>query len=78
MTVKKTSPPDPLKPIADDWVDVDGSCPPGEHRGEPVGKDRDRQRLRARVLEGAASPPAGMADPDHFARLRSRVREAGR
>ncbi|MXW90593.1 MAG: type II toxin-antitoxin system ParD family antitoxin [Rhodospirillaceae bacterium] len=76
--MKKKSPPDSLKPIADDWVDADGSCPPNDCIGEPVRNDRDRQRLRTRILEGAASPPAGMADADYFDRLRSRVRETGR
>ena len=37
-----------------------------------------RKRLRDLLLEGAESPPAVTADADFFARLRDRVREAGR
>ena len=40
--------------------------------------DRDFQRLRDLLLEGAASPPAATADAEYFDRLRGRVREAAR
>ena len=40
-----------------------------------IRKDQDRQRLRALVLEGMASPPAGVADAEYFDELRRRVRE---
>ena len=41
-------------------------------------ENRDRQRLRGLLLEGAASPQAITADADYFDRLRGRVRKAGR
>ena len=41
-------------------------------------EDRDRQRLRGLLLEGAASPQAAAADADYFDRLRARVRKAVR
>ena len=40
-------------------------------------KDLDRQRLRDRLLTGAASPRTGKADAAYFDRLRGQVREAG-
>ena len=41
-------------------------------------EDRDRQRLRGLLLEGAASPEAITADADYFDRLRGRVRKTVR
>ncbi len=40
-------------------------------------KDLDRQRLRDRLLTGAASPRTAKADAAYFDRLRGQVREAG-
>ena len=40
-------------------------------------EDQDRLRLRALLLEGAASPQAAAADADYFDELRGRLREAG-
>ena len=48
-----------------------------EYVREPIRRERDRQTLRDLLLEGAASPRAGMADAAYFDRLRSRVRDAG-
>ena len=48
-----------------------------ESDGESTRKKQDRQRLRDLLLEGAASPPAVVADADYFNALRDRVREAG-
>jgi len=42
-----------------------------------MGKNEDRQRMRKLLLEGAASPPAVVADTDYFERLRDRIRAAG-
>ena len=61
----------------DDQVSARGCGSASEYVRDLIRKDRDRQRLRALLLEGAASPPAGMADADYFDRLRGRVREAG-
>ena len=37
----------------------------------------DRERLRALLLEGAASPQASIADAGFFNTLRDRIRDAG-
>ena len=67
-----------LKSFVEDQVGAGGYCTSGEYVRELIRRDRDRQRLRALVLEGAASPPAGMAGPDYFDRLRTRIRQAAR
>ena len=74
--------PNPLASDHDDgesFVEVGarGYGSASEYVRELIRKDRDRQRLRALLLEGAASPRAGMADADYFDGLRGRVREAG-
>ena len=70
--------PESLKDFVGDQVGARGYNTLSEYVRELIRKDRDRQRLRALLLEGAASPPAATADADYFDRLRGRVREAGR
>ena len=77
MTTMNISLPEALKSFVDDQVGVRGYGSSSEYVRELIRKDRDRQRLRALLLEGAASPRAGMADADYFNGLRGRVREAG-
>ena len=66
-----------LKTFVEGQVASSGYSTSSEYVRELIRKDRDRQRLRALVLEGAASPPAGMADEDYFDHLRDKIREAG-
>ena len=66
-----------LKDFVDDQVGARGYSTSSEYVRELIRKDRDRQRLRGLLLEGAASLPAATADADYFDRLRRRVREAG-
>ncbi len=70
--------PDALKSFVDDQVGARGYSTSSEYVRELIRKDRDRQRLREMLLEGAASPPVGIADADYFDRLRGRIRNAGR
>ena len=49
-----------------------------EYVPAPARRDRDRERVRNLLLEGAASPPADVADSAYFAELRQQAREAGR
>lgn len=44
---------------------------------EPIRKDCDRQRVRDRLLTGAASPQGGVADARYFDCLRAGIREGG-
>lgn len=77
MTTMNISLPDALKSFVDNQVGARGYSTSSEHVRELIRRDRDRQRLRDLLLEGAESPPAGVADTDYFDRLRSGVREAG-
>ena len=42
-----------------------------------IRREHERQVLRDKLLEGAASPPAGPADKAYFDRLRARVARQG-
>ncbi len=67
--------PEALKSFVDDQVSARGYRTSSEYVLELIRKDRDRQRLRGLLLEGAGSPKA----VTHYCdRLRSRVRDAGR
>ena len=68
--------PDSLKSFVEDRVGSSGYRTAGEYVRELIRRARDRQRLRARILEGAASPPAVAADREYFDRLRRRVLDA--
>ena len=78
MTTMNISLPDTLKSFVDNQVGARGYSTSSEYVRELIRKDRDRQRFREMLLEGAASPPAGIADADFFDRLRGRVRNTGR
>jgi len=66
--------PDALKSFVDEQVTSGGYSTSSEYVRELIRKDQDRQRLRAMLLAGAASPPGQPADDDYFDTLRARVR----
>ena len=68
--------PEALKEFVDNQVGANGYSTSSEYVRELIRKDRDRQRLRGLLLDGAASPSAVTADADYFDRLRGRIREA--
>ena len=70
--------PEALKEFVEDQVSARGYSTSSEYVRELIRKDRDRQRLRSLLLEGAASPQAATADAGYFEQLRGRVRNAGR
>ena len=78
MSTMNISLPEALKSFVDDQVIARGYSTSSEYVRELIRKDQDRQRLRDRLLEGAASPQAVAADADYFNQLRDQVREAGR
>ncbi|MDE0049440.1 MAG: type II toxin-antitoxin system ParD family antitoxin [Rhodospirillales bacterium] len=78
MSTMNVSLPEALKDFVEDQVSARGYSTSSEYVRELIRRDRDRQRLRGLLLEGAASPQAATADADYFDKLRSRVREAGR
>lgn len=65
--------PDSLKAFVDEQVSQRGYGTSSEYVRELIRKDQERQHLRGLLLEGAASAPAGPADPTYFERLRRRV-----
>ncbi|MBK1702750.1 hypothetical protein CKO22_18185 [Thiococcus pfennigii] len=77
MPTMSISLPDSLKAYVDEPVAGRGPGARTECMRELIRRDRDRQRLRALLLDQAASEPAGVADADHFDRLRARVRRCG-
>lgn len=48
-------------------------CGSSEYLLELIGREQERERLRALLLEGAASSPAAPADAAYFERLRAQV-----
>lgn len=78
MSTMNISLPEALKSFVDEQVSTRGYSTASEYVRELIRKDRDRQRLRRLLLEGAASAPAVSADAEYFERLRGQVREAGR
>ena len=76
MTTMNISLPDSLKSFVDDQVGARGYGSSSEYVRELIRKDRDRQRLRDLLLEGAESPPAVAADEHYFDRLRDGIRES--
>ncbi len=74
MGTMNVSFPDTLKSFVDQQVASRGYGTSSEYVRELIRRDRDRQRLRDLLLDGADSPPASGADGARFARLRERVR----
>ncbi len=70
--------PEALKSFVDQQVTSRDYSSSSEYVRELIRKDQDRQHLRGLLLEGAASPPAVIADSNYFGQLRDRVRDAGR
>ena len=77
MSTMTISLPEALKSFVDQQVGARSYSSSSEYVRELIRKDRDRQRLRGLLLEGAASAPAVTADADYFGRLRDRAREGG-
>jgi len=74
MSTINISLPDALKSFVDEQVASRGYGTDSEYVRELIRKDRDRQRLRDLLLEGAASAPASPGDKAFFDSLRQRVR----
>jgi antitoxin ParD1/3/4 len=66
--------PDPLKSFVDEQVKERGYGTSSEYVRELLRKDQECTRLRAMLIEGAASPSARPADGAYFDGLRNGVR----
>jgi antitoxin ParD1/3/4 len=76
MTTMNVSLPESLKTFVDEQVSSRGYGTSSEYIRELIRKDREAQRLRSLLLEGAASAPTGPADATYFNELRERVRRS--
>ena len=74
MSTMNISLPDALKEFVEGQVAERGYGTSSEYVRELIRKDRDRESLRALVMEGARSAPASPADAAYFDDLRSRIR----
>ena len=73
MATMNISLPGALKSFVDERVSQGASGTSSEYLRELIRRDKDRLQLRALLLAGAASEPAGLADAAYFAGLRRRV-----
>jgi len=78
MTTMNISLPDSLKSFVDEQVASRGYGTSSEYLRELIRRDQDRARLRALMLEGAASPAGNAADVAYFDALQARVRRGAR
>jgi antitoxin ParD1/3/4 len=74
MTTMNVSLPSGLKAFVDEQVANRGYGTSSEYIRELIRRDRDRQQLRALLLEGASSSPGAPADEAYFDALRERAR----
>ncbi|HKP78424.1 MAG TPA: type II toxin-antitoxin system ParD family antitoxin [Phenylobacterium sp.] len=73
MSTMNISLPEALKAFVDEQVTDKGYSTSSEYVRELIRREPDKERLRQLLLEGAASPQAGVADTAYFDRLRARV-----
>lgn len=73
MTTMNISLPNALKAFVDQQVSARGYGTSSEYVRELIRKDQDIQRLRAMLLDGAASAPTAPVDTGYFQNLRDRV-----
>lgn len=71
MSTMNISLPESLKTFIDTQVAERGYATSSEYIRELVRRELDREKLRAIVMQGGASPPGG---PPEFDALRERVR----
>lgn len=76
MSTMNISLPDELKAFVDEQVAGRGYTSSSEYVRELLRKEQDKEKLRALILEGAASGRSGVvADKAYFDGLRQRVRQ---
>jgi antitoxin ParD1/3/4 len=73
MSTMNISLPQSLKSFVDEQVSQSGYSTSSEYVRELIRRDQDRVKLRALLLQGAASPPGVKAGPEYFDALRKRV-----
>jgi antitoxin ParD1/3/4 len=76
MGTMNISLPRALKSFVEEQVASRGYGTTSEYVRELIRKDQERQRLRALLLDGAASAPTSAVDDAYFDGLRDRVRKS--
>jgi len=76
MSTMNVSLPDSLKAFVDEQVSSRGYGTSSEYVRELIRKDRETQRLRSLLLEGASSSLTAPIDAGYFDQLRERVRRS--
>ncbi|MCB9797445.1 MAG: type II toxin-antitoxin system ParD family antitoxin [Alphaproteobacteria bacterium] len=74
MTTMNISLPSTMRDFVEAQVEHGGYSSSSEYVRELIREDQKRRELRAALLEGAASPPVGVADKAFFDGLRERLR----
>lgn len=75
MSIVNITLPDTLQSFVDQQATKRGFETCSEYIQDLIQRERDRQHLRALVMEGVNSPPAVVADAEYFDKLRDRIRE---
>jgi len=75
MAIINISLPDELKSFVDTQVATHGFSSADEYLCDLVRKQRDLERLRQLLLDGANSGVGGVMDDAYFAELRARARQ---
>lgn len=76
MGTMNVSLPDSLRSFVEEQVTKRGYGTTSEYVRQLIRRDQERLRLRALILDGAASAPADPADSEYFDVLRDRVRRS--
>jgi antitoxin ParD1/3/4 len=77
MTTMNISLPEALKAFVDEQVAAHAYGSASEYVRELIRKERDREQLRALLLEGLESGPAEPVEDSFFDELRRSIRNAG-
>ncbi|MCI4591738.1 type II toxin-antitoxin system ParD family antitoxin [Sphingobium sp. BYY-5] len=77
MSTMNISLPETLKTFVDEQVAGRGYSTSSEYVRALIRKDRDREALRAMLIEGAASVPGEPVDRRYFDALRDRIAATG-
>lgn len=75
MSTMNISLPEELKAFVDEQVAGRGYTSSSEYLRALIRREKEHEKLRQLLLEGAASPIVGEADAHYFAGLRERVRQ---
>lgn len=77
MSTMTISLPEELRAFVEEQVAGRSYGTSSEYVRDLIRRDRDRQQLRALLLDGAASGPATVADAAYFTSLRDKAQQPG-